>query len=188
MLGQYTEIPMPRRPGTGRPSVMGMAIALLAASLAAPCVVAAERPLAPAPTAERLHGIVSDLKARLEISEPVVVSLVPKNALMMSIAPARHGGSFQLEIDATFLATLTDEELEAAIAHELGHAWVFTHHPYLQTEELANQIAMRVVTRATLERLYGKVWKHGGTRGDLACVLGPEPKATIGPAADSPEP
>jgi predicted Zn-dependent protease len=49
------------------------------------------------------------------------------------------------------------EELEAAIAHELGHAWVFTHHAYLQTEELANQIAMRMVTRAGPERVYGKV-------------------------------
>ena len=167
---------------------MGMAIALLAASLARPCVVAAERPLAPVPIAERLQGFVSDLKARLEISDPVVVSLVKNSALMMSIAPARHGGSFQLEIDATFLARLTDEELEAAIAHELGHAWVFTHHPYLQTEELANQIAMRVVTRAALERVYGKVWKRGGTSGDLARVLGPEPRAAIGLAADSPEP
>jgi Zn-dependent protease with chaperone function len=167
---------------------MGMAIALLAASLARPCVVAAERPLAPVPTAEKLHGIVSDLRAGLEISEPVVVAIVPNNALMMSIAPARHGGSFQLEIDATFLPRLTDEELEAAIAHELGHAWVFTHHPYLQTEELANQIAMRAVTRAALEGVYGKVWKHGGTSGDLARVLGPEPRAATGLAVDSPEP
>ena len=93
-----------------------------------------------------------------------------------------------MEIDATFLARLTDEELEAAIAHELGHAWLFTHHPYLQTEELANQIAMRVVTRATLERLYGKVWKHGATRAELASMLGPEPRAAAGLAADSPEP
>ena len=58
----------------------------------------------------------------------------------------------------------------------------------MQTEELANQVAMRVGTRATLERVYGKVWKHGGTRGDLARVLGPEPSAAIGLAADSPEP
>jgi hypothetical protein len=35
---------------------MGMAIALLAVSLVRPCVVAAERPLAPVPTAETLSG------------------------------------------------------------------------------------------------------------------------------------
>ena len=177
------------RPRSGRPSVIRAAIALVAASLVTPCVVADERPLVLVPTAEKLHGIVRDLKIRLEISVPLVVSIVPSNALMMSIkAPPEHEGSFQLEIDATFLATLTDEELEAAIAHELGHVWVFTHHPYLQTEELANEIALRVVTRTTLERVYGKVWKHGGVRGDLARVIGSEPTEAVGLAVTSPEP
>ena len=45
--------------------------------------------------------------------------------------------------DAAFLDTLTDDEVEAEVAHELGHVWIFTHHAYLQTEGLANQIAMR---------------------------------------------
>jgi len=75
-------------------------------------------------------------------------------------------------VDAAFLDQLTDDELEAAIAHELGHLWVFTHHPFLQTEELANQIAMRVVSRESLERVYGKVWARGGTKGDLNRFLG----------------
>ena len=48
------------------------------------------------------------------------------------------------------------------MAHELGHVWVFTHHPYLQTEKLANQIAMRVVTRDSLVNVYHKLWEHGG--------------------------
>ena len=56
------------------------------------------------------------------------------------------GNPFKLAIDVAFLEALTDDELEAAIAHELGHVWVFTHHPHLQTEELANQIALRVVS------------------------------------------
>jgi predicted Zn-dependent protease len=71
---------------------------------------------------------------------------------------------------------LTPDELEAAIAHELGHVWVFTHHPYLQTEELANQIAMRAVSRESLERVYGKVWERGGMKGDLVRFLGPAPE------------
>jgi hypothetical protein len=151
---------------------------LVAAVLVAPTLCAAERPPASVPAAEKLHIVVSDLKTRLEMSAPVIVSIVPKNALMMSTeAPADHRRPFRLVIDAKFVVDLTEEELEAAIAHELGHVWLFTHHPYLQTEELANQIAMRAVTRAALERVYEKLWKHVGARGDPARVLGPEPTA-----------
>ena len=48
------------------------------------------------------------------------------------------------------------------VAHELGHVWIYTHHPYLQTEQLANQIAMRVVSRESLDSVYGKVWADAG--------------------------
>jgi hypothetical protein len=127
-------------------------------------------------TEERLKRIVRVLKTRLSISVPVVVSVVPTNSLMMSVeAPKDSKNPFLLSIDANFLETLSAEELEAAIAHELGHVWVFTHHPYLQTEELANQIAMRAVSRASLERVYAKVWQRGGTKGDLARFLGVAP-------------
>jgi hypothetical protein len=50
---------------------------------------------------------------------------------------------------------------------------VFTHHPYLQTEKLANQIAMRVVARDSLVSVYHKLWEHGGTKGDLESFLDP---------------
>lgn len=123
----------------------------------------------------RLQLLVNDLKARLSIPEPVVVSVVPSNPLMMSVtAPTETSAEFQLAIEAAFLDVLTEDELEAAIAHELGHVWVFTHHPYLQTEGLANQIARRVVTRRVLERVYDKVWKRGGTKGDIVQFLGPQ--------------
>ncbi|HEU4694146.1 MAG TPA: hypothetical protein VFS23_37525 [Vicinamibacterales bacterium] len=126
---------------------------------------------------EKLQLVVADLKERLELPAPVVVSIVPSNKLMMSVeAPSDENGPFLLSIDASFLTTLSDDEIEAAIAHELGHVWVFTHHPYLQTEELANQIAMRAVTRESLERMYGKVWGRGGMKGDLARFLGPAPE------------
>jgi Zn-dependent peptidase ImmA (M78 family) len=58
--------------------------------------------------------------------------------------------------------------LKSTVAHELGHVWIFTHHPYLQTESLANQIAERVVSRESLVQVYEKVWKALGTKGDLA--------------------
>jgi len=127
-------------------------------------------------TEEKLQRIVTTLKTRLSITVPVVASIVPANSLMMSVeAPKDSKNPFLLSIDANFLETLTPDELEAAIAHELGHVWVFTHHPYLQTEELANQIAMRAVSRASLERVYAKVWQRGGKKGDLARFLGAAP-------------
>jgi hypothetical protein len=64
--------------------------------------------------------------------------------------------------------------LRAALAHELGHVWVFTHHPFLQTERLANEVGRRVVSRASLERLYKKLWAYEGTPGvEMEQVLGP---------------
>jgi predicted Zn-dependent protease len=76
-------------------------------------------------------------------------------------------------MERAFLAALSDEELSAVVAHELGHVWVSTHHPYLQTERLANTIAMRVVSRDSLERVYEKMWARDGRKGDLLAFLGP---------------
>jgi hypothetical protein len=153
--------------------------------LAMPCSLAAERP-APAEGIEpRLQTVVNDLRVRLSVSAPVIVSVVPDNSLMMSVkAPEDPGGVFLLTIDAGFLDTLNHDELEAGIAHELGHVWIFTHHPYLQTEELANQIAMRAVSRESLKSVYVKVTQHGGT-GDLARFLTAVPTAALAPESQS---
>jgi predicted Zn-dependent protease len=92
---------------------------------------------------------------------------------MLSVEPIEDlDGEFQLSIEEGFIDELTDDELEAAVAHELGHVWIFTHHPYLQTEALANQIARRLVTRDSLVRVYEKVWRIKGTKGDLSRFLG----------------
>ena len=77
-----------------------------------------------------------------------------------------------MSFEESFIGTLNEDELRAVIAHELGHVWIFTHHPYLQTEALANNVAMRVVTRDSLERVYAKVRQHGGTTRDLSHYLG----------------
>jgi hypothetical protein len=122
---------------------------------------------------DQLQSVVADLRTRLSLSAPVVVSVVPSNPLLMSVeAPADQQSPFLLQVDATFVKTLDARELEAAVAHELGHVWVFTHHPYLQTEELANKIAMRAVTRQSLEHVYDRVWRQIGTKGDLGRFLG----------------
>jgi len=124
--------------------------------------------------AGRLQLVVDRLRGELGIPEDVDVSIEPQVALVVSVkAPLDRGEPFRLAIEDGFLERLSDEELDAAMAHELGHVWVFTHHPYLQTEKLANQIAMRVVTRGSLASVYHKLWEHGGTRGDLESFLGP---------------
>lgn len=170
---------------SSRNSALAAALVLLICSFSQG-TLAAQRANAPSPEA-KLRAIVSDLKSRLRITSPIVVSIVPSNALMMSVeAPTDTRNTFLLTVDASFLDTLTNDELEAAIAHELGHVWIFTHHPFLQTEELANQVAMRAVTRGSLERVYAKVWERGGTKGDLARFLGTAPAASaVGLAPDT---
>ena len=62
------------------------------------------------------------------------------------------------------------------LAHELGHVWIYTHHPFLQTERLANVIGQRVTDRAALERVYLKLWAYERTTGvPLDDLLGPLP-------------
>jgi hypothetical protein len=158
-----------------RNSALLAVLALILCSFS-PGTLAAERANAPSAREGKLQAIVSDLQSRLLITSPIVVSIVPSNALMMSVeAPTDTRKTFLLSVEASFLDMLTDDELEAAVAHELGHVWIFTHHPFLQTEELANRIAMRAVRRESLERVYAKVWNRGGTKGDLAWFFGAAP-------------
>lgn len=140
--------------------------------------VAAQEPLVEMPDRSIgvLQRLVDDLKAGLAIPQAVAVNVVSGNRRALSVsAPATIDGPFRLSVDETFVGALSDDELAAALAHELGHVWVFTHHPYLQTERLANEVAMRVVSRESLERLYTKVWAHGGMKGDMLTFLGPTP-------------
>jgi len=164
-----------------------LAVLALLVCFFSPGAFAAERSNAPSAPEEKLQVMVGNLKSRLAITSPIVVSIVPSNALMMSVAPPTDTRkTFLLSVEASFLDMLTDDELEAAVAHELGHVWIYTHHPFLQTEELANRIAMRTVRRESLERVYTKVWKRGGTKGDLAWFLGDAPPASAaGLATDS---
>jgi hypothetical protein len=56
--------------------------------------------------------------------------------------------------------------------------WIYTHHPYLQTEALANQIAMQAVTRSALEKLYGELWALDGSPGNIDELLGKDAGAS----------
>ncbi len=112
---------------------------------------------------ERVQRVVEDLKARLSITQSVSVSIVQHDPKLFSVAPSGHGSpAFLLSVEEDFAQALTEPELRAAVAHELGHVWIFTHFPYLQTEQLANDIAARVVGRETLAPLYDKVWAKAG--------------------------
>ena len=115
---------------------------------------------------KRIKPIVDRFRHDLSITEKVFISVVAKNDRLVSVERSKERrGAFILSFDENFLITLDDSELSASIAHELGHIWIFTHHPYLQTELLANQIALKVVTRENLEKVYEKVWKDKG-KGD----------------------
>jgi hypothetical protein len=128
------------------------------------------------PQRRRVQRISDQLRIKLGIATPVRVAIVPENRLLMSVEPVENGSKrdFQLKVEEEFVKGLSDAELRAAVAHELGHVWIFTHHPFLQTEQLANDIAMRLVSRDALVQLYERVWSRGGTKGDLVRFLGPQ--------------
>jgi len=112
----------------------------------------------------RIQRVVDDLKSQLSIGQRVDVSVVEANPRLFSVVPQKHEAdtpaTFLLSVEEAFAQALSDAELRAAVAHELGHVWIFTHFPFLQTEELANDIASRIVSRDDLAPLYEKVNKR----------------------------
>jgi hypothetical protein len=132
-------------------------------------------------TTQKIRTIVDRLRHDLSITEKVHISIVARNEKLVSVERSkRRPGEFILSFDETFIDGLDDSELSASIAHELGHVWIFTHHPYLQTELLANQVALRVVSRDDLEKIYEKVWKDK-EKGDFKEFLGEEQAVGLKP-------
>jgi hypothetical protein len=135
--------------------------------------LSAEESNLPTHTESQINQLVQSLCKRLSLQLDMQVSIKPHNDLMVSVEPVDGlHNTYVLSFDQQFLNSLSEEELTAAIAHELGHVWIFTHHPYLQTEALANEIAMRAVSRESLTKVYAKLWAHLGTGGNLAEFLG----------------
>ena len=125
------------------------------------------------PRTPRVQRVVDLVRVALDITEPVIVELVPVNPRVASVQPLDgRVDAFLLSVQGDFLDQLADDELEAMVAHELGHVWIYTHHPYLQTEQLANRVAMRRVSREQLARVYVKVWGASGYKQELAEFLG----------------
>ncbi|HSR67854.1 MAG TPA: hypothetical protein VLU25_07920 [Acidobacteriota bacterium] len=107
----------------------------------------------------RLLAIIESFRERMGIEETILVRVVPYNPKLASSEP--FGDGFLISIDRNFLAGLNAEDTRAMLAHEMGHIWIFTHHPYLQTERLANRMALRLVSQESLDRVYERVAVHG---------------------------
>ena len=125
-------------------------------------------------TVVSLQSLADDLRTRLEIEQRVHVTLVDHNPLVMSVETiSGRTGPFIISVDRDFVQELTHDEIAAALAHELGHVWIYTHAPFVQSERLANDIAMRVVSRSAFEPVYEKVWTRTGIKGNLIEFIGP---------------
>jgi hypothetical protein len=155
--------------------LVGLSLLLSGCSLVPARLASPPRPPAIPHEPLKIQHLVDDFRARLSIPDEVTVAIVGANPLMVSVErSASRQGAFLLSFEHAFLRQLTEEDLRAVVAHELGHVWIFTHHPFLQTEQLANERAMRLVSRESLARVYEKVWQHGGVKGDLVRFLGTE--------------
>jgi len=139
--------------------------------------LAGPRPVS-TPSPAQIGSIVTEFLSQLGMSAEVTVVTAPVNDKMVSVeritGAEGQTAAFRLCFDEQFLASLDPEELRAAAAHEVGHIWIFSHHPYLQTEALANEIAMKLVSRESLRKVYGKLWTHLGVSGNIEELLGTE--------------
>ena len=69
-----------------------------------------------------LQEITNNLRARLGITPIVQVTLVDHNPLVMSVETlGGRIGPFVITVDRDFISELGHDEIEASIAHELGH-------------------------------------------------------------------
>ena len=125
--------------------------------------------------ARRAQEFADQLRAALPIPNKVQIAVVIYDPLVFSVQPMdNQRDRFLLTMELGFLLMLDDDELQAAIAHELGHVWIYTHHPFLQTERLANAVGQRVAARANFEKIYSKLWAYEGTAGvPMDDLLGP---------------
>ena len=119
--------------------------------------------------------IVNHLRGELSIRSEVDIILVKYHPLVFFVEPEdARKERFRLSMEVDFFMRLDDDELVAALAHEMGHIWIFTNFPFLHTEMLANVIGQRVAPRRSFERIYTKLWAYERTTGvPMDELLGP---------------
>ena len=121
---------------------------------------------------QNLAALARTYKRQLGIHADIPVMIIKKNERLASVRPyPGRSATYLMEIDESFLATLSEDEKHAIVAHEVGHVWIFTHDPYQQSEALANEKAEGLVRQNSLVTLYKKVWALGGQDGTLAQFL-----------------
>ncbi len=126
----------------------------------------------------RVSLAIQEFSRRLGIIKRIGFSVVPENSHLISVEHEKGGADgYRIFCSEAFLRNLNEHEMTAAIAHELGHVWIYTHFPFLQTESLANRQALRLVSRGDLESVYRKVWEWNGRKVSLAEVLKPVEEA-----------
>jgi hypothetical protein len=138
--------------------------------------------------AKRAQEFVDQLRDALPITNEIQIAVVIYHPLVFSVEPTdTHKDRFLLTMELGFLLMLDDDELRAAMAHELGHVWIYTHHPFLQTERMANVVGQRVAERASFEKIYAKLWAYEGASGvPIDDLLGkPQPESNAPPAVVS---
>jgi len=139
--------------------------------------IAMDPPNAADEQARRAQALLDELKESMGLPYDIRIAIVVNHPLVFSVEPVNQSRShYVLSMELAFLQSLDDEELRAALAHELGHVWIFTHHPYLQTERLANIIGQRAVERSNFKRVYTKLWAYEHSSGvPMDQLLGPAP-------------
>ena len=115
---------------------------------------------------KKIERLVQQFSDRLGITQNIRVSIEPGNVRLASAeSTPGENNKYRMSFNEDFLRNLNEAELGAAVAHEMGHVWIYTHFPYLQTESLANRQALKLVPREALERVYQKVRKWNGVEG-----------------------
>src|SRR5262245_64013303 len=100
------------------------------------------------PSQTQLAQIAAKLCAKLGIEKEVQIIIAAENPRIVSVEKILQPEElYVVTFDRQFLNTLNEEEFTAALAHEIGHIWIFSHFPYLHTEALANEIALKSVSR-----------------------------------------